>query len=51
MDILEHLIEDYGLLTLLEQNDIEERTVLEMLIHKGLIDIEDYTFEDIEIDD
>ena len=37
MDILEHLIEDYGLLKLLEQNDIEERTVLEMLIHKGCL--------------
>lgn len=51
MDILEHLIEDYGLETLLEQNDIEPRTVLELLINKGLIDLEDYTFGDIDDDD
>lgn len=47
MDLLEHLIEDYGLETILEQNDIEHRTVLEILINKGLIDLEDYTFEDV----
>jgi hypothetical protein len=52
MDLLEHLLEDYGLETLLEQNDIEQRTVLEILIDKGLIDLEDYTFDDVEdVDD
>lgn len=50
MDLLEHLLEDYGLEMLLEQNDIEQRTVLELLINKGLIDLEEYTFEDMETD-
>lgn len=47
MDIVEHLIKDYGLEQLLLQNDIEEETVLELLIEKGLIDLDDYLFQDM----
>lgn len=51
MDLLEHLIEDYGLETILEQNDIEPRTVLELLIDKGMIDLELYVYTDMEYSD
>lgn len=47
---LEDILERYGLSTLLLQNDIEELTVLELLIERGLFDPEDYYFEDEEDD-
>jgi hypothetical protein len=49
--LLEKLLEDYGLETLLIQNDIEELTVLEIHIERGLFDPEEYKFEDVEEDD
>lgn len=42
---LSHLVEDYGLETLLEMNDIEPQTVLELLINQGMIDLEDLYVE------
>jgi hypothetical protein len=45
---LEQLIEDYGLAILLEHNDLEEIDVLEILVNKGLIDLEDYFYTDME---
>ena len=51
MNTLEAMIEVYGLQTILEQNDIEEVTVLEMLVQRGLVDPEDYIYTDMEIDD
>lgn len=45
--LLEQLVEDYGLETILLQNDIEQAYVLDLLIEKGLIDLEDYIFTDI----
>lgn len=52
MDLLDHLIEDYGLETVLEQNDIEQRTVLELLIDKGMIDLDLYLYTDMDgVDD
>lgn len=44
-DFLDHLIEDYGLECLLEMNDIEPHTVVELLIKEGLIDLEDLYLE------
>jgi hypothetical protein len=38
---LEKLLEDYSLETILEMNDIEPHTILELLITEGLIDLED----------
>lgn len=51
MSILEHMLEVYGLERLLEQNDIEELTVLELLVSRGLIDVEDYIYTDVEDQD
>jgi hypothetical protein len=38
---LEKLLEDYSLETILEMNDIEPHTILELLITEGLISLED----------
>lgn len=46
--VIEQLVEDYGLETLLLQNDIEQAYVLELLIEKGLIDLDDYIFLDVD---
>ena len=46
--VIEQLVEDYGLETLLLQNDIEQAHVLELLIEKGLIDLDDYIFLDVD---
>ena len=44
--LIEQLVEDYSLETLLLQNDIEQAYVVELLIEKGLIDLDDYIFVD-----
>lgn len=49
--MLEQLLEDYGLVALLEQNDIEELVVLEILIDKGLFNPYDYMYLDTEEED
>ena len=49
-DFLEHLLEDIGLDTLLELNDVEPVAVLELLIENGWIDLDDLRWE-IENDD
>ena len=36
------LVENYGLMLLLEQNDIAEEFVIKMLVLEGLIDTGDY---------
>jgi hypothetical protein len=48
VSILEHMLEVYGLERILEQNDIEELTVLELLVVRGLIDVEDYIYTDVK---
>ena len=48
---LEDILERYGLSVLLLQNDIEELTVLELLIEHGLFDPEDYIFVEDEAND
>jgi hypothetical protein len=45
------LLDSYGLELLLKQNDIEESTVLLMLSNVGLLDIDDYWYQDLDDDD
>lgn len=47
---LRALVENYGLLLLLEQNDITEEKVIEWLIEERLIDLEDYFNMDAELE-
>ena len=47
---LRALVENYGLLLLLEQNDITEERVIEWLIDERLIDLEDYFNNDAEME-
>lgn len=47
---LRALVENYGLLLLLEQNDITEERVIEWLIDERLIDLEDYFNTDAEME-
>ena len=48
MEQLEQLIQDFGLEMLMEHNDLEEIDVLEILVNKGLINLEDYFYTDLE---
>jgi len=47
-EIFVQLAEDYGLKKILEQNDIEEWEVLYCLWGHGLLDLDDYIFEELE---
>lgn len=47
---LRALVENYGLLLLLEQNDISEEKVIEWLVDERLIDLEDYFNMDAELE-
>ena len=47
---LSALVENYGLLLLLEQNDISEEKVVEWLVDERLIDLEDYFNMDAELE-
>jgi hypothetical protein len=44
------LVENFGLLELLEQNDILEEFVIQFLVDEGLIDLEDYFNTDAEME-
>lgn len=46
MDKLEIMLEHYGLQHILEQNDVEDYKVLQLLLDEGLVDLEDYFYED-----
>lgn len=48
MDKIEILATYYPLRDILEQNDIETRTVVEWLVEEGYVDLEDYFYEDME---
>lgn len=50
-DVFAQLAEDYGLDVILEQNDIEPWQVLQLLWNRGLLDIEDYWYREINIED
>ena len=48
MDRVKNLADYYPLDDLLEQNDIEVRVVVQWLVDEGLVDLDDYFFEDME---
>ncbi len=50
-DIFEQLASDYGLLTILEQNDISEARMLELLYLSGQLDLDDYIFAELDVSD
>lgn len=43
------LVDNYGLMMLLEMNDITEETVIKYLIEEGLIDLDNYFNTDAEM--
>lgn len=45
------LIENYGILLLLEQNDLSEYVVVKYLVDEGLIDLDDYFNLDVELEE
>lgn len=47
---LKALVENYGLMLLLEQNDITEERVIDWLIDERLIDLDDYFNTDTEME-
>lgn len=47
---IEALVENYGIVLLLEQNEIAEGTVVRFLVDEGLIDLDDYFNLDAEYD-
>jgi hypothetical protein len=46
---VEALTENYGLELLLEQNDIAEEYVVRLLLDKGLINMDNYFYLDVEM--
>ena len=50
-DILAQLAEDYGLEVILQQNDIEDWQVLELLYQRGLLDVDDYIYSEVDVSD
>lgn len=50
-DIFATLEETYGLELLLEQNDIEPWEVIKILYERGLLDIDDYIFTNLNEDE
>jgi hypothetical protein len=40
------LTQNYGIMLLLEQNEIEEEVVVRFLVEEGLVDPNDYFFDD-----
>jgi hypothetical protein len=51
MDKVKILAEYYPLQDILEQNDIENWVVVQWLVDEGLLNLEDYFYEDELIDD
>ena len=47
---LELLITSYGLLGVLAKVDLEEVDVLDILVNRGDVDLEDFFFQDLPID-
>ena len=48
---LEIILEKYGLTDVLTDNDIEELTVLRLLVAEGLIDLDNYDIAEEELDE
>lgn len=47
---LELLITSYGLLGVLDRVDLEEVDVLDILVNRGDIELDDFFFQDVPID-
>lgn len=47
---LRALVENYGLMLLLEQNDITEERIIEWLVDERLIDLDEYFNMDAELE-
>lgn len=47
---LEALVDNYGLMLLLEMNDITEERIIKYLIEEGLLDLDNYFNTDVEMD-
>ena len=50
-DTYQQLVEDFGLDVILEQNDIEPWQVVQLLHMRGLLDLEDYFYDELEVGD
>ena len=50
-DTYVQLVADYGLSRILEQNDIEEWEALRFLFEGGFLDINEYVFSELILDD
>jgi len=50
-DIFDQLAMDYGLMTILEQNDISESHVIQLLYMSGQLDLDDYIFTELDVSD
>jgi len=50
-EALSNLLDTFGLETILEQNDITDFEVLYLLYVDGLIDLGDYFYTDIEVEE
>jgi len=48
IDKFKVLAEHYGLDLVMEQNDLEPEDVIKLLYDNGLIDIEDYFYDEVE---
>lgn len=46
---VEILASNYPLQTLLEQNDLENRVVVQWLVDEGYVNLNDYFYEDMEM--
>lgn len=50
-DTYQQMEEDFGLLNILEQNDLEEWEVIRLLHLNGFLDLEDYFFGELDLDE
>ena len=50
-DTYRQLVEDLSFKKILEQNDIEEWEALRFLFEGGFLDINEYVFSELELDD
>jgi hypothetical protein len=48
MDRINAMLDRYGLTEIMIQNDIEEAVVLRYLVEEGMVELEDYFFEDVD---
>lgn len=51
MDKIQILADNYPLTDLLEQNDVEEYIIVKWLVDEGMVDLEDYFFDEVQVGD